>query len=91
MQPHERRTARLPAVRLTDAELDHVTEQATNAQLSLTDYVRTLALTEEVTPRRTKLESSVLVELNKIGVNLNQVAHAANIGRTDEALSLIHI
>ena len=28
----------------------------------------------------------MLTELNRIGVNLNQIAHAANIGRNDEAI-----
>lgn len=85
-QEHEKRTARLPAARVTLAELAYVQEQASNANLSLTDYIRTLALHEEVKPHRTPLEDSLLVELNRIGVNINQVAHAANVGRFDQAI-----
>ena len=85
-QEHEKRTARLPAARVTLAELAYVQEQAANAELSLTDYIRTLALHEEVKPARTPVEDSLLVELNRIGVNINQVAHAANVGRFDQAI-----
>ena len=85
-QAHEKRSARLPPVRVTAAELAHVQKQADHAGLSVTDYLRTLALGQQVKPRKTKLEASLLVELNRIGVNLNQIAHAANIGRTEQSI-----
>ena len=85
-QEHEKRTASLPTVRVTSAERILIEDKAATAQISITDFVRVLALTEEVKPRKTKLEGSFLVELNRIGNNVNQLAHAANIGRTDPAL-----
>ena len=83
---HEKRSTQLPPVRVTTSELAYVQRQADLAGMSVTDYLRTLALTEEVKPRKTKLEASLLVELNRIGVNLNQIARSAHIGRTEQAI-----
>lgn len=85
-QAHERRTVSLPPVRLTAAEHAYVSEQAATAGLSLTQYMRTLALTERVRPAKAKIDAALLVELNKIGVNINQIAHARNSGRDDPAI-----
>lgn len=86
LQEHERRIARLPAPRVTIAELAHVQSMADAAGYPLSDYIRTLALTEEIKPRKTRVDANTLTELNRIGVNLNQIAHAANIGRSDQAI-----
>jgi len=86
LQEHERRTARLPAPRVTGAELAYVQDMADTAGFALSDYIRTLALAEEVKPRKSRLDANMLAELNRIGVNINQIAHAANIGRNDEAI-----
>ena len=83
---HEKRTMRLPACRVTPAERILIEDKATLAEMRISDFMRVLALTEEVKPRKTKLEGSFLVELNRIGNNVNQLAHAANIGRNDPAL-----
>ena len=83
---HEKRTASLPAIRVTQAERVLIEDKAATAGVSLSDFMRVLALTEQVKPRQTKLEASLLVELNRIGVNLNQIAHARNSGRDDPAI-----
>ncbi len=77
----ERRTETV-AARFTVAEAAIVESQAAAAGMTVSEYVRVLALTQDVKPRKTKLEASLLVELNRIGVNINQLAHAANAGRT---------
>ncbi len=79
---HEKRSERL-FTRVTPAEHVLIADKAAAAGLSLSEFIRVLALTEKVTPRKTKLEASFLVELNRIGVNLNQIAHANNAGRHD--------
>lgn len=79
----EKRIASLPTVRVTTAERVLIEHEAATAGLSLTDFVRYSALTQSVKPRKTKLEASYLVELNRIGVNINQIAHAHNTGRVD--------
>ena len=85
----EKRTMRLPAPRVTSSEYSHVEKLADAVPLNLTDFMRELALSGKVKPRKSKLENSLLVELNRIGVNLNQIAHAQNIGR-DNPASLQH-
>ena len=81
----DKRTMRLPAPRVTAAEYSHVQKLADTVPLSLTDFIRDLALHGKVMPRKSALENSLLVELNRIGVNLNQIAHAQNIGRDNPA------
>lgn len=49
--------------------------------MTVSDFLRDRALGYKVAPRASKLETSFLVELNRIGVNINQIAKAANEGR----------
>lgn len=88
-QKLDKRTMQLPPIRVTLSEYACVKTQADNVPMSLTAFIRDLALSKKVKPRKTKLESSFLVELNRIGVNLNQIAHAQNTGR-DNPASLQH-
>ncbi|MDP4026623.1 plasmid mobilization relaxosome protein MobC [Methylobacterium sp. NEAU 140] len=76
----DRRTMQLPPVRVTEAEFAAVSRQAAAAGLSVTDYLRQLTLTGRAVPRRGAVDDRLLVELNRIGVNLNQVARSANAG-----------
>ncbi len=80
----ERRDASLPPVRVTSAELAHVEAQAAQAGLPVSDYVRRRALGGRITARQTATDERALDELNRIGVNLNQLTHAANMGKTLE-------
>ena len=82
---HEKRDQIL-RTRLTLSERGYVEEQAANAGMNMAEYLRVLVLSEEVKPRKSRSDANVLTELNRIGVNLNQIAHAANIGRNDEAI-----
>lgn len=81
MAQDERRDARLPAPRVTAAELAHVEEQARAAGLDVSEYVRRRALGGRVAARRAATDARALDELNRIGVNLNQLTHAANMGK----------
>lgn len=86
-QEHEKRSASLPPVRVTEAELSIIEQKARDAGRSVTDYLRSCALDAKViAPRSSKLEASFLLELNRIGVNLNQIALAFNTGRSDVAM-----
>ncbi len=84
----KKKSASLPSIRLTQQERNLIEDKAATAGLSVTEFVRVLALTERVMPRKTNFESSLLVELNSIGVelsrhgnNLNQLAHSVNSDR----------
>lgn len=80
-EPDERRDASLPPVRVTAAELAHVEAQAAQAGVAVSEFVRTRAVGGTVTQRRAKSDDRAIYELNRIGNNLNQIAHAAHLGK----------
>lgn len=79
--PGERRDDRLPNVRVTAAERAFVEQQAAAAGLPLVEYCRRRILGVIVRPRVAAADELALVELNRAGVNLNQIAKALNSGR----------
>lgn len=79
--PHERRTTSLPPVRVTEAEMALVQSQAAAARLSVSDFLRQRALSGKVQARPSASTASLLTELNRAGVNLNQIARHLNRGR----------
>ena len=83
--PDERRDARLPGPRLTAAELLHVETQAAAAGVGLAEYVRRCVLGRRVDPARPVADDRLLLELNRAGVNLNQIARALNADRPERA------
>lgn len=82
----ERRT-KTRLIRLTDAEDRAIRRFAAAARVSASDYLRTLGLHGGGAVRREKAVPPELVfELNKVGVNLNQIAHKFNAtGQHDPA------
>ena len=76
----ERRTRTL-GVRVTEAEAEELRERAQAARLSVGAYVRRRALGRRVrVASEWRLGAAELRELNRIGVNLNQMARAMNSG-----------
>ena len=77
----EKRRTRTVGVRLTAGEAEALGEQARAARLSLGAYVRRRALGQRVrVVEERRLGAEELRELNRIGVNLNQMARAMNAG-----------
>ena len=77
----EQRRSRTVGVRLTAGEAEALGEQARAARLSLGAYVRRRALGQWVrVVEERRLGAGELRELNRIGVNLNQVARLLNSG-----------
>ena len=77
----EHRRTRTVGVRVTEAEAAELRERAQAARLSVGAYLRRRGLGQRVrmgTERR--LGAAELRELNRIGVNLNQMARAMNAG-----------
>ena len=77
----EARRKRTVGVRVTEAEATELRERAQAARLSMGAYLRRRGLGQRVrmaTERR--LGAAELRELNRIGVNLNQMARAMNAG-----------
>lgn len=77
----ERRDDRLPNIRVTSAERAAVEAKAAQAGLPLVEFCRRAILSRRVTPRQSATDERALVELNRAGVNLNQIARAVNGGR----------
>lgn len=91
MQPHERRNARLPAIRLTDAERTDLELKAQAAGVDLSEWVRGQLTSAPVKRPPSPTDASLITELNRIGVNLNQIARALNRGRADDPHQLGYI
>lgn len=81
-EPHEKRTQR-HNVRFTAAELAHVQAQAEAAGIDVAEYLRRRALGYQVPAGggRGGADPAILSELNRIGVNVNQLARATHVGR----------
>ena len=76
----ERRTHTI-GVRVTEAEETELRERAQAARLSMGAYLRRRALGQRVRSAvERRLGVAELRELNRIGVNLNQMARALNSG-----------
>ena len=81
LRPEKRRDDRLPNLRVTTAERAKVEAKAEAAELSLVEYCRRAIFRSRIAPRRSSVDQALLVELNSIGVNLNQIAKRVNSGR----------
>ena len=76
MDVNRRRNITL-TVRLTEEEKAHIVNMAKKANLSLTDYIVELSkLVPIVVPENVK---PLLIELRRIGNNINQIATRANM------------
>lgn len=80
-EAHERLSAALPPVRVTDAELIAIGDQARSAGLSLSDFVRQRLTRDRITPKAGIADARMLCEINRAGVNLNQIARHLNRGQ----------
>lgn len=74
------RTLALPPIRVNPEEMSFIEAQAATAGLSISDYIRSIATRRKVAPRQSALEDKMLLELNRAGVNINQIAKGVNRG-----------
>ena len=75
------RRRRTIGVRVTEAEAEELQERAQAARLSMGAYLRRRALGQRVrSAAELRLGAAELRELNRIGVNLNQMVRALNSG-----------
>lgn len=79
-EPDERR-GEILRTRFTLAERLHVRQQADAAGLTVAEFVRRRALGLIVQPPPGKADAALVSELNRIGVNVNQLARAQNADR----------
>ena len=77
----EERRGRTVGVRVTEAEAEELQERAQGARLSVGAYLRRRGLGQRVRMgAERRLGAVELRELNRIGVNLNQMARVMNAG-----------
>jgi hypothetical protein len=77
---NERRTEQVK-IRLTLSEVEHLREQALITGMTVAHLVRRRALSLPVQPTPSRVDAQLLSELNRIGVNVNQLARSANTNR----------
>jgi hypothetical protein len=65
---------------VTPGERAQLERQALAAGLSAAEFIRRAVLGRQIAPRRPRLEHAALVELVRVGNNLNQMAHATHCG-----------
>ena len=63
-------------IRLSDAEYQQLLERKTEPTLA--GWLRTIALDQKAKKQAKTVDPKLLYELNKIGVNMNQLAKLAN-------------
>ncbi len=74
----QRRRDQTLTVRLTAKEKQHIQERAARAKMSVTDYLVELSIKTEI--RVSENLKPLLIELKRIGNNINQLATKANSG-----------
>ena len=78
LSPAEKRTEILQ-IRVSPIERAKIEAKADQADLFMSDYLRTIALKPRVTIKQTRdLDFATREELRRVGVNLNQIAKAMN-------------
>lgn len=77
----------LPPIRCTAEEKAQINQKAEQADMSLSEYVRHMALKGKIILKQSLVEFTYLEQLRKIGVNINQQTKALNAtGRIPEEL-----
>lgn len=77
--PAEQRSERLSGLRLTAAERQLVEVAAGRAGLDVAEFCRRAILGQRVRARAATGTAAALLELNRVGVNLNQIAARVNM------------
>lgn len=67
-------------IRVNDEELKQLEDKSISQRCSTAKYCRDKLLYENTHKANIKQQTQLLNELNKIGVNLNQIAHRINRG-----------
>lgn len=79
-QEHEKRAPY--SIRLTVAERVYIQDQASAAGIDVSEYIRRRAMGYTVPSGKSRQTDPALIsELNRIGVNVNQLAKATHTGR----------
>lgn len=98
-KPTEQRREKRVHALFTEAEFCQVQDLAEAAGLTVSAYLRSVALGRRPKAKPTRVASELVRELNRVGVNLNQLTRLAHEGKLpdeqtlestlDEVLSLV--
>ena len=86
------RTVVLPPIRCSVEEQQRIRERAKNASLSVSHYVRSMAVSGRIVlHQEQKIDPAYVEQLRRIGVNLNQITKAVHEQRAvpDELYRLL--
>lgn len=72
------RNRRVPPTRITEEEYAQIAANAQKAEKSMCAYVRQMCLHGKITVKHPRADFELFRELQRIGVNLNQLAKVAN-------------
>jgi len=75
----EKHDSRFPTVRCTQGELASLKSLSAQTGLTLSEYIRRQTLKGKVVIKKERINFPIVQELNKIGVNLNQLTRKANM------------
>lgn len=84
-------TAHLPRARCTPDEREQIEVRALDAGLSLSEYLRRCALNTVMVVRHAAFDKDGILQLSRIGNNLNQIARALNSGQASDARMIARI
>lgn len=84
----EKRTKRIE-ISVTQAEFDALQERKTKPRLA--EWIRETALGERVKTPTPKADPQLLYELNRVGVNLNQIARRLNTSEPVSNLAVLEV
>lgn len=84
----EKQNTVLPPIRCTLDEKQRIQTQARKTGMSMSEYIRKMALSGKIIIKQSLVEFTYLEQLNKIGVNLNQQTKKFNAtGQPPEQLN----
>ena len=69
----------LHPLRLSNKDYEKLQSDSENVGLNKSDYLRKLINQQEVKPKPPDSYSKLAWEIHKVGVNINQLAHKANV------------
>lgn len=87
---HQRRTTQINFL-VTPAERDRIAANAERAGVTISAYIRSLALGKPLRNKPRVQADELIRQLSRVGNNLNQLLDSAQIGRIDGAVHIEHV
>ena len=86
----EKFSKQLPPVRCTEGEYASIQASASQASMTMTEFIRQMTVNGEVVIEENTYDFQTVDQLRRIGVNLNQIAKVANsTGEVSPALQSV--